>query len=67
MYGGAGNDRIIGHFGDDLLDGGAGNDTLRGNAGNDTYFADDGEADLIEASFGGGSETIFQDMLDVLA
>lgn len=40
MYGGAGDDILIGYTADDVLIGGTGNDVLDGNLGNDTYIID---------------------------
>jgi Ca2+-binding RTX toxin-like protein len=66
-YGGHGNDLLIGDGGNDTLDGGQGLDTFQGNGGDDTYYANDAEQDLIQASTGGGNDTIFSDLLDVIA
>jgi Ca2+-binding RTX toxin-like protein len=37
LFGGGGNDSLVGEKGDDLFDGGKGNDSLEGKAGADTY------------------------------
>ena len=66
LFGGYGNDLLIGSAQDDTLNGGFGYDTLRGNEGDDTYFADDGYQDRIERTTGGGIETIFSDEEDIL-
>ena len=47
LFGGAGNDTLIGGSGNDQLFGGAGNDTLLGKAGNDLLFGGDGNDTLI--------------------
>lgn len=66
LFGGAGNDHLIGNGGNDLIDGGrdndvafgdAGNDTLRGGAGNDVLSGDSldtegPDSDLIAALHG---------------
>jgi Ca2+-binding RTX toxin-like protein len=55
LFGGAGNDTLIGGSGNDLLFGGAGNDTLLGKAGNDLLFGGAGNDTLI----GGGNDQMF--------
>jgi hypothetical protein len=47
VYGGDGNDFIIGTRVNDELHGGAGNDTIRGHRGDDLIFGDDGDDVLI--------------------
>jgi Ca2+-binding RTX toxin-like protein len=47
LFGGAGNDTLIGGSGNDQLFGGAGNDTLEGKGGNDLLFGGDGNDTLI--------------------
>ena len=56
LFGGAGNDTLIGGSGNDLLFGGAGNDTLLGKAGNDLLFGGDGNDTLIG---GTGNDQMF--------
>jgi Ca2+-binding RTX toxin-like protein len=46
LFGGDGNDTLIGGSGNDLLFGGAGNDTLLGKGGNDQLFGGDGNDTL---------------------
>jgi Ca2+-binding RTX toxin-like protein len=46
LFGGAGNDTLIGGSGNDMLFGGAGNDTLLGKGGNDVLFGGDGNDTL---------------------
>ena len=43
VYGGGGNDEILGSLGDDLIVGGAGDDRLGGGSGDDRLFGDDGD------------------------
>ena len=62
LYGGAGNDLLIGNEADDLLDGGAGNDELTGAGGFDSYASNDGDADVIVGGMGLGD--IDKDALD---
>jgi cyclophilin family peptidyl-prolyl cis-trans isomerase len=65
LYGGTGNDKLVGAAGNDVLAGGTGNDTLVGEAGNDVIFdggaADPGVSatavDIIQA--GDGEDLIF--------
>ena len=47
MFGGAGNDILLGKGGNDLLFGGAGNDTLTGGAGSDQVFGEAGNDRMI--------------------
>src|SRR3984893_18153848 len=47
LFGGAGNDTLIGGSGNDMLFGGAGNDTLLGKGGNDLLFGGAGNDTLI--------------------
>ena len=56
LFGGAGNDTLIGGSGNDQLFGGAGNDTLLGKAGNDLLFGGDGNDTLIG---GTGNDQMF--------
>jgi Ca2+-binding RTX toxin-like protein len=63
VFGGDGNDTILGTPGNDLLDGGAGNDSIVGGAGNDTIQGGDGNDTVVGGTgtdqlFGGaGSDT----------
>ena len=43
LYGGAGNDWIVGGKGDDYIDGGAGSDWAFGRRGEDTIYGNDGD------------------------
>jgi Ca2+-binding RTX toxin-like protein len=56
LFGGAGNDTLIGGSGTDQLFGGAGNDTLIGGAGNDLLFGGAGD-DVLTG--GTGSDQVF--------
>lgn len=56
IWGGNGNDRLLGTSRDDFLSGGYGNDTLLGYGGADTLFGDLG-ADLI--SGGAGDDSLY--------
>jgi Ca2+-binding RTX toxin-like protein/aryl-phospho-beta-D-glucosidase BglC (GH1 family) len=56
MYGGGGNDEVVGQRFDDLLAGDAGSDTLRGGHGNDRLYGDD-QDDLLEG--GAGADTLY--------
>ncbi len=56
LYGGPGNDRLIGGFGQDILDGGPGNDTLTGGASADVLIGGPGHDHL---DGGGGGDTIY--------
>lgn len=65
LFGGDGNDTLIGGYGDDTLDGGAGRDTLYGGAGDDTLdggagrdtlYGGDGD-DILNG--GGGKDVLF--------
>lgn len=47
LFGGTGNDTLIGKGGDDLLFGGAGNDTLTGGTGSDQMFGQAGDDRMI--------------------
>jgi Ca2+-binding RTX toxin-like protein len=47
LFGGAGNDTLLGKGGNDLLFGGAGNDTLTGGDGNDQVFGEAGNDRMI--------------------
>ena len=64
LYGGAGDDVLVGNDGNDTLDGGVGSDTLTGGDGVDTF--------VIRANDGGSSEatadviTDFQDGTDTI-
>jgi Ca2+-binding RTX toxin-like protein len=53
VYGGAGNDILIGGGGNDTLYGGIGNDTLNGRGGNDTLYGGAGsDTYIFEGDFG---------------
>src|SRR5262245_48307877 len=56
LFGGAGNDTLIGGSGADQLFGGAGNDTLLGKGGNDQLFGGAGNDVLIG---GAGNDQVF--------
>ena len=56
LFGGDGNDTLIGGSGDDELFGGAGNDTLEGMGGNDLLFGGAGDDTLIGGS---GNDQLF--------
>ncbi len=56
LFGGAGNDTLVGGSGNDQLFGGAGNDTLIGKGGNDLLFGGDGNDTLIGGS---GNDQMF--------
>ncbi|AMN44277.1 beta strand repeat-containing protein [Rhodoplanes sp. Z2-YC6860] len=63
LFGGAGNDTLIGGSGNDQLFGGAGNDTLEGKGGNDLLFGGAGNDTLIGGSgddqmFGGSGNDL---------
>ncbi len=51
VYGGDGNDRLIGSLNSDILYGGNGNDQIQGGAGNDIMSGDDGD-DLLDGQVG---------------
>jgi Ca2+-binding RTX toxin-like protein len=51
VYGGGGNDLIVGGSGADIIDGGAGNDLIEGGTGRDILIGGDG-ADLLEGFSG---------------
>jgi Ca2+-binding RTX toxin-like protein len=58
MFGGDGNDTLVGGSGNDQIDGGAGNDSLYGGAGGDSLCGDVGNDSL----YGGlGKDTLFGD------
>jgi Ca2+-binding RTX toxin-like protein len=61
VTGGAGDDRLDGHFGQDTLRGGSGNDLLNGGGAEDRIYADGG-ADTITG--GAGSDTLILTALD---
>jgi Ca2+-binding RTX toxin-like protein len=52
VFGGAGNDHLVGSPGVDQLNGGADDDRLEGNAGNDTLTGDSGD-DTLDGGAGG--------------
>ena len=56
LYGGPGNDLLIGGFGQDALDGGPGDDTLTGDASADVLIGGPGR-DRIAAE--GGGDTVY--------
>ena len=56
LFGGAGNDTLIGGSGNDLLFGGAGNDVLQGKGGDDQLFGGDGNDTL---TGGTGNDQMF--------
>jgi Ca2+-binding RTX toxin-like protein len=65
MYGGAGDDTILGEEGDDVAYGGSGHDSISGEAGNDRLYGDSGN-DRISGlegqdvlSGGTGNDTLF--------
>ena len=51
VYGGGGNDTLVGYTGDDELHGGTGDDNLQGYIGNDRLYGDDGN-DLLTGGDG---------------
>jgi Ca2+-binding RTX toxin-like protein len=57
VYGGDGNDRLIGNDADNQIHGGHGADTMIGGAGNDTYFVDN-ESDTVIENSDGGVDTV---------
>ena len=58
LYGGAGNDTLLGEAGNDILHGGAGNDTLFGGLGDDILCGEAGN-DTYVFNRGEGHDTIF--------
>src|ERR1700730_9230259 len=56
LFGGAGNDTLIGGSGNDELFGGSGNDTLLGKGGDDLLFGGDGNDTL---TGGAGNDQVF--------
>jgi Tol biopolymer transport system component len=56
LYGGPGNDHLIGGFGQDILDGGPGNDTITGGGSADIITGGPGHDRLYG---GGGGDTIY--------
>ncbi|WP_422931535.1 beta strand repeat-containing protein [Singulisphaera sp. PoT] len=56
LFGGGGDDTLVGGSGNDLLFGQAGNDTLLGKGGNDLLFGGDGDDTL---TGGTGSDQVF--------
>jgi serralysin len=58
LAGNQGHDTLIGGNGNDQLDGGAGNDSMTGGNGNDSYIVDATGDKTIEATSGGGIDTV---------
>jgi Ca2+-binding RTX toxin-like protein len=58
LWGGAGNDSLIGGLGNDVLRGEAGADTLSGGAGNDVYYVDGSDTITGEAATAGEIDTV---------
>lgn len=59
LYGGGGDDILIGYTADDVLVAGEGNDILEGNLGNDTYLIDAAsEQNIVIRDVGGERTTI---------
>src|SRR5579859_1716792 len=56
LYGGPGNDTLVGGNGDDILSGGPGDDTITGGRGNDILIGGPGQDHL---DGGGGGDTIY--------
>jgi Ca2+-binding RTX toxin-like protein len=73
LFGGDGNDTVLGSNGFDVIDGGSGNDNLNGNAGFDVVFGGDGNDTLNggndrvpDVLIGGtGSDVFVSNKLDV--
>jgi hypothetical protein len=56
LFGGLGNDTLLGRNGGDFLNGGAGNDSIQGLAGNDTLYGGQGTDTLtVVGSLSGGN------------
>ena len=67
VYGGPGNDSLVGNDASNLLSGGGGNDTITGGGGpdtlvggggSDTFFAQNGVRDIIKGGAGGDTATV---------
>lgn len=58
LWGGAGNNTLIGGEGDDIIRGGTGNETMIGGPGNDQYVVQALNA-VIEEAVGGGIDTVW--------
>ncbi|WP_425074244.1 calcium-binding protein [Sagittula sp. S175] len=72
VHGNAGNDLMFGGTGNDVLGSGTGADTLDGGEGDDTLHIGDGEADVIIAAPGMGTDSLMGydtgiDKIDVTA
>jgi Ca2+-binding RTX toxin-like protein len=73
VYGGAGDDTLIGNGADGFLDGGDGNDTLTDPGGSDDLFGDDGD-DVIDSTDGvqdvvscdDGNDQVWRDRIDLI-
>lgn len=66
MYGGAGDDTIIGSDQTEYLSGQAGNDILRGGKGHDTYIVDSVFDDEIIEEADGGFDTVGAENVDIV-
>lgn len=64
LFGGLGNDTLIGGSGADYFEGGSGRDSMVGSAGNDFFASQDGEIDTIIG--GSGTDTGTVDSFDVV-
>ena len=67
LLGGDGNDTLSGGNGDDVLNGGTGNDSMTGGAGNDSFFVDAAGDKTVEATSGGGIDTVTSTLTWTLA
>jgi Ca2+-binding RTX toxin-like protein len=73
IYGGAGDDTLVGNGADGFLDGGDGNDALTDPGGSDDLFGDDGD-DVIDGtdgvqdviSCGDGDDQVWRDRIDLI-
>jgi len=65
LIGNAGNDYLSGGDGDDVLIGGRGNDSLSGHQGNDTYIFSRGDGDDLINEMGGYDTIAFDRSVDI--
>ncbi len=66
LFGGGGDDVLIGSTRNNLLDGGTGNDTMTGGSGNDTYVVDSA-GDVVQEAVDGGIDQVTSSVDHTLA